>query len=93
VRGTGVKLAPHLGDGSVLEKPDFLKRINVICPVQSPLKKYFRFSEMQIRLYDWPSCPTEGRLEIVTDAGQDAVDARSAKDEGANLADGEGVWS
>jgi hypothetical protein len=44
-------------------------------PVQPPLQKYFCFSEIQIRLYDLPSCPTEGRLEIVTDAGQDAVDA------------------
>ncbi len=40
-----------------------------------------------------PSCPTEGRLEIVTDAGQDAVDGSGAKDEGAWLADGEVVWS
>jgi hypothetical protein len=29
--------------------------------------------------------PLEGRLEIVTDAGQDAVDANSAKDEDADL--------
>jgi hypothetical protein len=36
---------------------------------------------------------SEGRLEIVTDAGQDAVDARRAKDEGASFADGEVVWS
>src|ERR1700688_2238316 len=36
---------------------------------------------------------TEGRLEIVTNAGQDAVDACSAEDEGAWLADGEVVWS
>jgi hypothetical protein len=28
---------------------------------------------------------SEGRLEIVTDAGQDAMDARGAKDEGAFL--------
>ena len=32
-----------------------------------------------------PSCPTEGRLEIVTDAGQDAVDASGAMDVGAWL--------
>jgi hypothetical protein len=57
-----------------------------IAPHVQPLsKKYFCFSEMQIRLYDSPSCPTEGRLEIVTDAGQDAVDAGDAKDEGAFL--------
>jgi hypothetical protein len=48
---------------------------------------------MQIRCMFPPSCPTEGRLEIVTDAGQDAVDASGAKDEVALLADGEVVWS
>ena len=32
-------------------------------------------------LYPPPSCPTEGRLEIVTDAGQDAVDADALTDE------------
>jgi len=37
--------------------------------------------------------PLEGRLEIVTDAGQDAVAASSAGDESAYLADGEVVWS
>jgi hypothetical protein len=47
---------------------------------------------MQIRLYDLPSCPTEGRLEIVTDAGQDAVDADALLTNGAE-ADGEDVWS
>jgi hypothetical protein len=39
------------------------------------LQKYFCFSESQIKLYDSPSRPTEGRLAIVTDAGRDAVDA------------------
>jgi len=34
----------------------------------------------------------KGRLEIVTDAGQDAVDASGAEDESAQLADGEVVW-
>ena len=52
-------------------------------PVQPRLQKYFCFSETQTRLYDLPSCPTEGRLEIVTDAGQDAVDADGASDESA----------
>jgi hypothetical protein len=37
--------------------------------------------------------PKEGRLAIVTDAGRDAVDASSAADERAHLADGEVVWS
>jgi len=43
--------------------------------------------------YASPSRPTEGRLAIVTDAGRDAMDARSAKDESAHLADSEAVWS
>ena len=37
--------------------------------------------------------PHEGRLEIVTDAGQDAVDAGCALTNALNLADGEVVWS
>jgi len=61
--------------------------------VQPPLQKYSDFPKTQISFITLPSCPTEGRLEIVTDAGQDAVDAISAKDEGACLADGEVVWS
>jgi len=60
--------------------------------VQPFLQKYSDFQNTQISLYPPPSCPTEGRLEIVTDAGQDAVDASGAKDEGAQLADGEVVW-
>jgi hypothetical protein len=39
-----------------------------------------------------PSCPTEGRLEIVTDAGQDAVDVDAPVTNSAE-ADGEVVWS
>jgi hypothetical protein len=61
--------------------------------VQPLLQKYSDFPKAQITLYPWPSCPTEGRLEIVTDAGQDAVDASGAKDEGARFADGKIVWS
>jgi hypothetical protein len=57
------------------------------------LQKYSDFPKTQITLYPRLSCPTEGRLEIVTDAGQDAVDASGAKDEGAYFADGEVVWS
>jgi len=45
--------------------------------------KIFGFSEQANRFILPPSCPTEGRLEIVTDAGQDAVDADGALDEGA----------
>jgi hypothetical protein len=61
-------------------------------PVQPSLQKYFCFSERQIRLYDLPSRPTEGRFAIVTDAGRDAVDAMALLTNGAD-ADGEDVWS
>jgi hypothetical protein len=57
------------------------------------LKKYSGFQKKQITLAIRPSCPTEGRLEIVADAGQDAVAAGSARDEGACVADGKIVWS
>jgi hypothetical protein len=39
------------------------------------------------------SHPTEGRLENVTDAGWDAVDAMATQDERREIADGEVVWS
>jgi hypothetical protein len=69
------------------------RRANQQNPVQPLSQKYSDFPKTQITLYPRLSCPTEGRLEIVTDAGQDAVDASGAKDEGAFLADGEVVWS
>jgi hypothetical protein len=43
--------------------------------VQPFLQKYSGFPKIQITFIISPSFPTEGRLEIVTDAGQDAVDA------------------
>ena len=52
-------------------------------PVKPLLQKYSDFQNKQITLEPPPSCPTKGRLEIVTDAGQDAVDASGARDEGA----------
>ena len=36
---------------------------------------------------------SEGRFAIVTDAGRDAVDADGALTNGAQIADGEVVWS
>jgi hypothetical protein len=74
-------------------KSNFLSRINVICPVQSRLKKYSDFPKSQISLYPPPSTPLEGRIAIVTDAGLDAMAAGSASDESALLADGKIVWS
>jgi hypothetical protein len=38
-------------------------------PVQPRSQKYFCFSELQIKLYDSPSHPTEGRVMIVAYAG------------------------
>jgi hypothetical protein len=48
--------------------------------VQLLLQKYFCFSEMQIRLYDWPSRPERGALRNVINVGRGAVDADGAFD-------------
>jgi len=60
--------------------------------VQPSAQKYSDFPKTQITLFSWPSCPTEGRFAIVTDAGQDAVDVEAPITNGAD-ADGEVVWS
>ena len=44
-------------------------------PCQALFVKIFCFSEMKISSISTPSCSTEGRLEIVIDAGRDAMDA------------------
>jgi len=54
---------------------------SLICLSSPPLQKYSDFQKTQITFITFPSCPTEGRLEIVTDAGQDAVDADAPFDE------------
>jgi len=51
--------------------------------VQPLFKKYFCFSEMQIRLYGLPSHPERGALRNVINAGRGAVDADGAFDESA----------
>jgi hypothetical protein len=61
------------------EKSNLLKRINVICPVQSPLQKYFCFSEIEIRLRDLPSRPERGALAIVTNVGAGSSGRGSAR--------------
>ena len=63
-----------------------------VLAVQSHLQKYFCFRLPKSILELSPSHP-QGRIAIVTDAGWDAVDADGAKDEGADFADGEVVWS
>ena len=64
-----------------------------VLAVQSHLQKYFCFRLTQINFRTLTVSPTEGRIAIVTDAGWDAVDADGAKDESADFADGEVVWS
>ena len=59
--------------------------------VQPCLKKYSGFPKSQITGTFPPSCPTEGRFAIVTDAGQDAVDVE-APITNDDEADGEVVW-
>ena len=51
---------------------------------QSLAKKYSAFPKLQISLAMPPSTPLEGRIAIVTNAGLDAVAARSASDESAS---------
>ena len=79
---------------SVCAKPNFSKQFNLICPVQSWLKKFFVLPVGQI-ISTSPPVPSlkEGRFAIVTDVRRDAVDAGGAADERAYLADGEVVWS
>ena len=62
-------------------------------PVHPFPQKYSDFQNTQITSITLLVLSHKGRLEIVTDAGQDAVDASGARDEGAQLADGEVVWS
>jgi hypothetical protein len=59
------------------QKSDLSKRFNLICPVQSPRKKYVPSLPTQITGLYVPSHPLEGRIAIVTDAGWDAVDAEA----------------
>jgi hypothetical protein len=60
----------------VRAQPDLSKRINVICPVQPHLQKYFpsRLTQIKSISIAIPS-HTEGRIMIVTNAGWDAVAA------------------
>jgi hypothetical protein len=64
----------------------------IVPRVQPSLQKYSDFPKTQISLSPSPSCPTEGRFAIVTDAGQDAVDVDAPITNGAE-ADGKAVWS
>jgi hypothetical protein len=55
------------------------------------VKNILIFRNPKSLVYSRPSCPTEGRFAIVTDAGQDAVDVEAPITNGAE-ADGEVVW-
>src|SRR5258707_5020757 len=80
VKRDGYRCAPPILRGSLFERQwtgllICLDRQITACCVQPPSQKYFCFSEMQIKLYDSPSHPTEGRIVIVTDSGRDVVEA------------------
>jgi hypothetical protein len=55
--------------------------INVIFLVQFHFQKFSTSPLTQIKSISPASCPSEGRIAIVTDAGRDAVDADGAADE------------
>ena len=50
-------------------KSNLLKRFNLICPVQTPLQKYFCLRLTQITCVFPSSRPERGALAIVTDVG------------------------
>jgi hypothetical protein len=54
-------------------------------PVQSCLKKYFASGVGQITFTTRAFCSSKGRFAIVTNAGQNAMDADALKDEGRSL--------
>jgi hypothetical protein len=74
-------------------------RIELMLPVQSSSKKYFRSLPTQITCISLAiPAHTEGRFAIVTDVGQGMRWTRAARrnilrGRGADLADGEAVWS
>jgi hypothetical protein len=75
---SGPILATHR---SFSQNAILLKRINLFLAVQSRLQKYFRSLLTQISSEIAPSRPLQGRIEIVTNAGRDAMDADGAADE------------
>jgi hypothetical protein len=53
------------------------KSLNTVKPL---MKKYSDLQKFKISCISIPSCPVRGALAIVTDVGQDAVDAEGAED-------------
>ena len=83
MRRRGLAKATSCGVNGLRVEIIFLNEINVIWVVQSLQKKYSGFPKKKSALDLQPSCPTRGALANVTDAGQDAVDADGASDDGA----------
>jgi hypothetical protein len=85
IRGGGASAtsgpAHHLSQGATAlrEKTIFCCNFNVICPVQSPPKKYTSSRETQITLTT-PAIPSrlEGRWPSSRTLGRDAVDAAAS---------------
>ena len=73
-------------------KSNLLRRIKLICPVQSPSQKYFCFSEMQISRMIRHPIPKEGRWPTSSTRGGSRW-TRMALLTKAPGADGESVWS
>ena len=65
----------------MLAERDLLNRINVICPVQRHLQKYFCFILTQISSLSRTVPSHRGALRNVINAERDAVDAGSMLDE------------
>jgi hypothetical protein len=67
--------APRTGTRALRDRPEFcaklnfLKRINLICPVQSHLQKYFASRLTQIRSISSAVLSLRGALAIVTNVG------------------------
>ena len=70
VPDTRLARPPGLRPHSVLRaKPDLLKRINLICPVQPRSQKHIGFRTTQITSLSPPSRSERGALAIVTNVG------------------------
>ena len=77
----------------VREKTNFLKQINLICPVQSYSEKFFASPQTQIKSIFRHPAPKEGRFAIVTDVGAGCGGRFGALRTNGAKADGEVVWS
>jgi hypothetical protein len=70
------------------EKSNFPNQINLIWVVQSPRKKYFASHRGQITgLCSAVLFRQEGRSRVVTNVGQDAVDAKASVRQGKGQGD------